>query len=577
MMFWGRGGGGKSATSPATSNTEASRRSSQNIRIAAVPTVPASPSYVLSEQRRSELLLAARTNRVSWVDGVDERSVQALSGATNGFPGTLAASAIPSHCREALGGVNDELCSFFTSLDELKLKILANDIQLTEEEAEEAQGSTKRYYTLLQELKEQEMLLNQWKRSHSPRTKRLVSYDREMAFLVAFRELMTLLKNVQAAELVYRIQSFVKRAEVWDLPQMLRAIATRDRPGGRVQDFVKKLVEQIKHSQKLRRLLQGDEAEVQQEKFLHVRDQYGLDMLHEVLEAFLMEKLYAKTLTPSREVASQDEAFHERISLLGFVTFKHLDLPIPKTEEQEQTWHRLARQLEAITLCPSPRRKMDGVLRVCQDLTTFLKAQNGGRFPSADDFLPALIYVVLRANPCELKRNVAFILEYRNPTKLVSEPGYFFTHLVSSVAFLEEVNGSRLTISPEEFDEGLRRSKEGLRTRGVRHELDHEVASNASSSSTGETMNEEERRKELRRSEFSTYTPRVAALETNPSEFGFAESTSGSHERLLLVDVLPLNDSDDDDDAKRSYASRHLPYRTTLIDGRPHLLRNEWV
>ncbi|KAL4111088.1 hypothetical protein PRIC1_002769 [Phytophthora ramorum] len=489
MMFWGRGGGGKSATSPATSNTEASRRSSQNIRIAAVPTVPASPSYVLSEQRRSELLLAARTNRVSWVDGVDERSVQALSGATNGFPGTLAASAIPSHCREALGGVNDELCSFFTSLDELKLKILANDIQLTEEEAEEAQGSTKRYYTLLQELKEQETLLNQWKRSHSPRTKRLVGYDREMAFLVAFRELMTLLKNVQAAELVYRIQSFVKRAEVWDLPQMLRAIATRDRPGGRVQDFVKKLVEQIKHSQKLRRLLQGDEAEVQQEKFLHVRDQYGLDMLHEVLEAFLMEKLYAKTLTPSREVASQDEAFHERISLLGFVTFKHLDLPIPKTEEQEQTWHRLARQLEAITLCPSPRRKMDGVLRVCQDLTTFLKAQNGGRFPSADDFLPALIYVVLRANPCELKRNVAFILEYRNPTKLVSEPGYFFTHLVSSVAFLEEVNGSRLTISPEEFDEGLRRSKEGLRTRGVRHELDHEVASNASSSSTGETMN----------------------------------------------------------------------------------------
>ncbi|KAH7491834.1 hypothetical protein PRNP1_002655 [Phytophthora ramorum] len=97
------------------------------------------------------------------------------------------------------------------------------------------------------------------------------------------------------------------------------------------------------------------------------------------------------------------------------------------------------------------------------------------------------------------------------------------------------------------------------------------------SSLSSATDVEEERRKELRRSEFSTYTPRVAALETNPSEFGFAESTSGSHERLLLVDVLPLNDSDDDDDAKSSSASRHLPYRTTLIDGRPHLLRNEWV
>ncbi|KAJ8538903.1 hypothetical protein ON010_g12968 [Phytophthora cinnamomi] len=288
---------------------------------------------------------------------------------------------------------------------------------------------------------------------------------------------------------------------------MLRAVPTRDRPGGKLQDFVKKLVEQIKHSEKLRKVLQGEQdgGEMQpQNRFLHVRDEYGVDMLHEVLEAFLMEKLYAKMLTPSDEVARHDDALHERLSLLGFVTFKHLDLPVPKTEEQEQTWLRLASQLEAMTLCPSPRRKMDGVLRVCQDLTIFLKTQNGGRFPSADEFLPALIYVVLRANPTELKRNVAYILEYRSPSKLVSEPGYFFTHLVSSVAFLEEVDGSLLTISAEEFDEGLRRSKESLRQRGVRREVDHEVASNTSSSSaSGETGNgtakvlQSERRKQL--------------------------------------------------------------------------------
>ncbi|ETN14897.1 hypothetical protein PPTG_07144 [Phytophthora nicotianae INRA-310] len=492
MMFWGRGGGGKSATTSAAGHSDASRRASQDAVFAAVPTVPVAPSYVLSEQRRSELLLSARTNRVSWVDGVDQRDNNALPVGCNGFPDNLTASSIPSHCHEALKGVNDELSKFFASLDELKLKILPNELQLTEEEPQstaDTQHSTRRYRTLLQELREQGTLLDQWQRSHSPRMKKLTGHDREMAFLVGFRELVALLKSAQAAELVYRIQSFVKRAELWDLPLMLRAIATRDRPGGKVQDFVNKLVEQIKHSKKLRILLQGDEDTQSQLRFLHVRDPYGVDLLHEVLEAFLMEKLYAKTLTPSIEVASQDEAFHDRVSLLGFVTFKHLDLPVPKTKEQEQTWLRLAKQLEAMTLCPSPRRKMDAVMRVCQDLTTFLKAQNGGRFPSADEFLPALIYVVLRANPCELKRNVAFILEYRNPTKLVSEPGYFFTHLVSSVAFLEEVNGSSLTISPQEFDEELRRSKELLRVRGVHNEIDHEVASNASSGSTGETMN----------------------------------------------------------------------------------------
>ncbi|GMF28243.1 unnamed protein product [Phytophthora lilii] len=488
-------GGAKPATAAAVKHDTTPRRQSQNAEIAALPTVPAAPSYVLSEQRRSELLLAARTNRVSWVDGVDERQFKSLPVGSGEFPMSLTASTIPSHCREALEGVSGELHKFFESLDELKHKILATDLELTEEETEpaaDAQYSARRYHTLFQELKEQETLLDQWQRSHSPRTRKLTGHDREMAFLVGFRELVALLKNAQAAELVYRIQSFVKRAELWDLPAMLRAIATRDRPGGKVHDFIKKLVEQIKHSNKLRSLLQGETVvgEVSL-KFLHVRDEYGVDLLHEVLEAFLMEKLYAKTLTPSSDVARQDEALHERISLLGFVTFKHLDLPVPKTEEEEQTWLRLAGQLKAMTLCPSPRRKMDGVLRVCQDLTIFLKSQKGGKFPSADEFLPALIYVVLRANPSELKRNVAYILEYRSPSKLVSEPGYFFTHLVSSVAFLEEVNGSLLTISAEEFDEGLRRSKEGLRQRGVHREVDHEVASNASSSSTnnGETLN----------------------------------------------------------------------------------------
>ncbi|CAH0486369.1 unnamed protein product [Peronospora farinosa] len=494
-MFWGRNSG-KLAVGSATSRPEASQGSSQYAETTAFSTIPVAPSYVFSEQRRSELLLAARANRVSWVDGVHERKLKTLPVGFMEFSHQQIVSTIPSHCREALEGVNHELSSFFTCLEELKHKILVNDLQLLKEEETEADDDTqspvRRYHTLFQEIREQESLLNQWQQSHSPRTEKLTGHDREMAFLVGFRELVALLKNPEAAELVYRIQSFVKRMEMWDLPQMLSATTTQDRPGRRIQDFINKLVEQIKHSKKLRLLLQGgaDDGETQQQhNYLHVFDASGVDLLHEVLEAFLMEKVYARTLTPSVQAAKQDDAFHERIKLLDFVTFQHLDLPVPKSHEQEQTWILLARQLEAMTLCPSPRRKMDGVLRVCQDLTMFLKTENGGRFPSADEFLPALIFVVLRANPCELKRNVAFILEYRNPTKLVSEPGYFFTHLVSSVAFLEEVDCSQLTISAEEFDEGLHRSKESLRLSGVCCETVHEVTSNEINNNTGEATN----------------------------------------------------------------------------------------
>uniref|UniRef100_A0AAV1TPD7 VPS9 domain-containing protein n=1 Tax=Peronospora matthiolae TaxID=2874970 RepID=A0AAV1TPD7_9STRA len=494
-MFWGlrssssssSSSSKSSASAAATGRIDASQRSSQQAPNAADTAVLAAPSYVLSEQRRSDLLLAARTTRASWVDNVD-----AIRDATSQFSPLCGAwssveTASPSSAwLAALDDLHNEFSSFFTTLDELKRQLLPKDLQLVkEEEAEDEIGaagggvpggsiqrSSRKYVTLFQELSEQKPLLDQWQHSHSPQTSTLTRHGRDMCFLLAFRELLALLKNTRAADLVYRIQSFVKKAEQWDLPQMM---ATRDRPGGKIQDFINKLVEQIKHDKVLTALMQGDaddEDAQQVDKYLQVRDAFGVDLLHEVLEAYLMEKLYVKMLTPSHQVAEQDDAFHNRIALLAFVTFKHLDLPEPETDEQAQTWLRLATQLEAATLYPSPRRKMDGVLRVCQDLTSFLKMQNGDRFPSADDFLPALIYVVLHANPCELKRNVAYILEYRNPSKLISEPGYFFTHLVSSIAFLEEVDCSRLTISAEEFSEGLRRSTKGVTLSEEHRELD---------------------------------------------------------------------------------------------------------
>ncbi|KAF4034987.1 hypothetical protein GN244_ATG13003 [Phytophthora infestans] len=153
MMFWGRGGGGKSATTSATEHADATRWVSEDAQSTATSTIPIAPSYVLSEQRRSELLLAARTNRVSWVDGVDQRD---RTAGSNGFPSNLSASIIPSRCHDALMSVNDELARFFASLDELKLKILPNELQLTEEEPETAtdtRNATRRYRTLFQELR----------------------------------------------------------------------------------------------------------------------------------------------------------------------------------------------------------------------------------------------------------------------------------------------------------------------------------------------------------------------------------------------------------------------------------------
>ncbi len=74
---------------------------------------------------------------------------------------------------------------------------------------------------------------------------------------------------------------------------------------------------------------------------------------------------------------------------------------------------------------------------------------------SADDVLPFMILVVLKANPPQLHSNIRFITEFINPSRLVSEAGYYFTHFQSAVTFLSNINHACLTISSHEWEHGL--------------------------------------------------------------------------------------------------------------------------
>lgn len=455
-MFWTR----SSSSTPAKAGGATQQQQA--------PLAPLQQTYQLSETRRNELLLAARANRVSWIDGGDNTRQQAadngLDFAAKGSKRHAGASAVSEHCHQALESIASDLQSLFAGLEDLKQRIIPNDIRQDDDSGAKIEAA-QTHRTIMQELREKQADLDTWRAMHerNPTKSSYYGRDKEMVFLLAFQELVLLLKSLEAAEAVYQIQSFVKKFDQWNLPKMLSERALQDRPGGHVHAFIEKIVQQLRHHEKLQALLHEDERLSFLRQDSQAAGQNGDNLLHEVLEAFLMEKVYARALTPSAEAQTQDDALHARLVSLAFVDFHHLDLDPPESEEELLAWESLIQQLRQLPEYKSPRRKMDIILQICQQLTNLLKEQHcKGRFPSADEFLPGLIYLLLKANPRELKRNVDLILEYRHPSRLVSEPGYFFTHLVSSVAFLEHVNGSLLTITPEEFEEGLRKSKKSI-------------------------------------------------------------------------------------------------------------------
>lgn len=182
-----------------------------------------------------------------------------------------------------------------------------------------------------------------------------------------------------------------------------------------------------------------------------------LESTIEGLEKYVMRKLYNQAFASVPEEVNSDKQLFEKIRLLQqFIQPKHLDI---KPAFQNESSYMLAqKELQKISSHKAPRDKLMCIFNCCKvinDLLLNVTYTSGEYSVGADDFLPVLIYVIIKANPPQLHSNLLYIQRYRCQSRLVSEVAYYFTNFLSAVYFIRNLNAESLSIDKEEFQKEM--------------------------------------------------------------------------------------------------------------------------
>ncbi|KAG0546728.1 hypothetical protein BDA96_01G018600 [Sorghum bicolor] len=182
-----------------------------------------------------------------------------------------------------------------------------------------------------------------------------------------------------------------------------------------------------------------------------------IDHALEGLEKYVMTKLFDRTFGTSTEDAVTDMEISEKIGLLQqFVKPHHLD--IPKILHNEASWLLAVKELQKVNSFKAPREKLLCIMSCCQVINNLLlniSMSNDRTLSGADEFLPILIYITIKANPPQLHSNLKFVQLFRRETKLISEVEYYLTNLISAKMFIIDVNASSLSMEGSEFQKHM--------------------------------------------------------------------------------------------------------------------------